>query len=233
MANNIVVVDFFGLPGCGKSVCSHELAKLFVQKGFLVDELTYNMDHRHNIFARYLLKTLYALLFQIRFFKQAHAVKMLIKDSLSSESSIINQQRRNLFYKLYLIYTSRSHFIIMDEGIAQAAISTTTGTEHSSLSLFQKFLDYIPQNVIYCPVYLETDIKTSLSNMASRKSNDSRAEKISSVSEREFFLKQFESKVKCLSDISRFTMKNDGILSPSQMACNLYRKLMKDGIIES
>lgn len=234
MADNIVVFDFFGLPGCGKSVCSHEFAKLLVQEGFHVNELTYNMDHRHNIVARFLWKTLYALLFRIRFSKQAQAVNALLRNCLPPDkSSIINQQRRNLLYKLYLIYTSKIQYIIMDEGIAQAAISITTGSEYSSLALYQKLFDYIPKDVIYCPVYLETDIRTSLSNMASRKSNDSRAEKISSVAEKEKFVKQFELKVECLSDISRFTVKNDSSLSPAKTARNLYGKMVKEEISES
>lgn len=232
MADNIVVIDLFGLPGCGKSLCSHEFAKLLTKNGYHVDELTYNMDHHHNIVARFLLKTLYALLFQISFPRQAQAVNRITKYCLSRDFSF-QQQYRNLLYKLYLIRTNRNQFIILDEGIAQAAISIATGTEQSSFTLFQKFLDYIPKDVIYCPVYFETDIKTSLSNMDSRKSNDSRAEKISSVSERVEFLKQFESKVKCLSGISRFTINNDSGLSPSHIALNLYRRLIQSGIIES
>lgn len=233
MANNIVVFDFFGLPGCGKSVCSHEFSKLMAQDGLRINELTYNMDHRHRILSRFLLKTMYALMFQMKYFKQAQAVKRLLRYYIPNKTFVFNQQLRNVLYKLYLTFTNRCQFVIMDEGFAQAVISITAENQHSPYKLYHQLLECIPEGMAYYPVYIETDINNSISNMDSRKSNGSRAEKISDIDERKDFLKRFESKIKSLSVMSKFTINNDGTLSPFQMARNLYTHLLHIGIIKS
>lgn len=227
MANNIIVIDFFGLPGCGKSVCSHELAKLLQSNGIRVDELTYNMDHHNSMQHRFVLKTIYSLLFLIRYPKQANAINRLIKSCCVTKISYINKQQRNIFYKLYKTFSNNCQLIIMDEGFVQSAISTTVGTEYSSKKLYKDLLDcFPPQKKVICyPIYIETDIMMTLSNMESRQSNDSHAEKIKCIEERRAFMSAFEYKVKCLSEVSKFTILNDGFVTPNQIAERLYDHL--------
>ncbi len=44
--NKPIIIDFFGLPGCGKSTVSHMLAEELRKQGKVVSEPSYDTDHK-------------------------------------------------------------------------------------------------------------------------------------------------------------------------------------------
>lgn len=222
MANNIIVIDFFGLPGCGKSVISHELARLFESGGININEVSYNMDHRNHPFMRLLKKTcstlLYALFHPILFID-------LIKVIGCNRSPMnLISQIRNLCYKLFLLHDSKSVFVF-DEGFVQSSISITLGTDKSCSAIFKTILNYIPKGTVYIVVHLKTTIQTSMENMALRKTKDSRVEKMNNINIQKLYMESFEEMTKELSSIANISINVDKTETPTNIAKHIVEKI--------
>jgi len=220
MADHLIVLDFFGLPGCGKSVCSHELAKMLSDEGHVVDEITYNMDHHNSSWKRFILKSLYTTKFVCFNPSVATYIDDLIAKCCKTTNNSKKSQRRNIFYKLHLLKKEKSTIAIMDEGIAQAAISLTVGTGREAGEVFSALLNHLG-NVNYIPIQLVTTIDTSLSNMSMRTTNDSRVEKIDSQADKLSFMTSFQEKINQLSNdkIIRVVVNED--MTPVEVAAHI------------
>ena len=84
MENNInktIHIEFYGLPGCGKSTISHALALYLKENNFCVEEPTYELDHCNNKIIRRIKKILQYILFYFTENKLYRKLKSSIKEN--------------------------------------------------------------------------------------------------------------------------------------------------------
>lgn len=189
MENNLktVILDFYGLPGAGKSTVSHLLAESLRKKGHEVYEPTYDLDHNKNSYLRKIYKLLssgkYGVFHPIRLCLCIILVRRYgyrkIKDVIS--------QTINIMIKYYVLNkTNRYDYIIFDEGLCQSAISLSILKLPEKANVIAKYL-YKDLDVVFNikPIYLVTDIEQALMQMDNRNGNDSRVEKIVDIKEKD------------------------------------------------
>ncbi len=122
LINEPIVLDFFGLPGCGKSSVSHLLAEELRKLGKTVYEPSYETDHCSSPVRRKLSKFLCFIMYTIN-----HPIKA------NRLIHLINSVGNNLFHSIVLamIVIVRTEeinkhdrgIIILDQGLVQLAIS--------------------------------------------------------------------------------------------------------------
>ena len=122
---NNVIVEFFGLPGIGKSTVSHELASLLSSKKIEVVEETRNIDVKKKPFYRQSIK----ILFAIKNIISNPSVRFrLIVEQLGVDQKNIKSKIKLIVNYLYIcqIYEnceSKNGVKIIDQGLLQAAWS--------------------------------------------------------------------------------------------------------------
>lgn len=122
---NTVVIDYYGIPGSGKTTYSHRLAEKYRAAGKRVAEPSYDLDHKKSRIGRKIAKISIAIYMAIWNFQRTKAVIALVKDNGYTRDNGLFNQIVNIFTKLYALEKNynRCDYIIFDEGLAQSAIS--------------------------------------------------------------------------------------------------------------
>ena len=198
-----VVLDFYGLPGSGKTTLSHEIAERLTYSSRIVAEPSYDYDHNLNPICRKLKKLFDSICFGITHFKRFATIVSIVNNysvlGTGCFSDIIN-----ITTKIAMIsrYQKKSDYIVFDEGIAQAAISLVINNPEKAGNAFQdicKLLD-TPYYIKLVQVECKRDI--ALDRVLKRKSKDTRVEKMNSKLEMNHFMKQFEKAIKSISEVT-------------------------------
>ena len=117
-----MLIEFLGLPGCGKSTLSRSLADLMVEQRFVVDETTYDLDHRRRKLGRQCAKLAYLFPFAAR--NPNRVLSNLLAIARTRQSSLADLRRAgfNWVFILSVVARKQSPSIIrvLDQGIAQA-----------------------------------------------------------------------------------------------------------------
>lgn len=171
-------VEFYGLPGSGKSTISHKLANYIRELGYEVEEPTYEIDHNNSVVARKIKKLSKTLLFVC--LKRNLYIK--IKENLSynfwGNYKEISKNLVNIIPKINKYITANNKIYIWDEGLVQSSISISiegkNNVERNKNELF-KPTNYKSKKVLL--IYVDEDIEVVLERLRQRKDNDSRAEK--------------------------------------------------------
>lgn len=181
MENNLkvpIIIDFFGVPGCGKSTISHELYNDLNKKNYRVIEPTYDLDHNANTYYRKLVKGIYSIIFCMR---HPYVSWNMAKKVYQNDYFLFNgffSQIINLLYKLEIIYGTNSDYIIFDEGIFQTSISLAINTNNKDIVI--ENCNYIMKStkrkVVYHHIYIDTDISIVEERLLSRQKKDSRVD---------------------------------------------------------
>lgn len=204
MANNLILIDFFGLPGCGKSVVSHELASLFALKGIKVKELSYSMDHHNVHIIRLIKKIFFTLLYAFFYPTSFIRIVKVVKHNRSLTNTF--SQIRNLCYKLFLLHKANS-IVILDEGFVQSSLSIAFGTEDDVIAIYKNLRNFVSRRFDLVTVYLDVSVETALDNMAMRPTNDSRIEKTTGAHTRKEQIRAFMDKINEMSQIADISIK--------------------------
>lgn len=177
MAKKIFTVEFFGMPGVGKSILSCKVSERLISNGYSVDQYTYQLSHDKGKFRRIIHKL-------------RHVLKELVFHPCYSWSSIrcikITQQKTFidflkvtfnwLFLSNVLRDTDRNQCIqFLDEGILQALWSVAFSGNEDSLKAMSSLFSMMPLPRML--VVTEADLKTIKNRMNTRDLHDSRLEK--------------------------------------------------------
>ena len=177
MANHIspqVCIDFYGLPGSGKSTISHIVAEKLRNKGWDIKEVSYEMDHSNSSSYRIIKKFSYTIFFLISrpivFFK-------LVK-TIADNGGDIFRNIVNLSYKVVNL-GSNKQIVLFDEGFCQAVLSISLGSPNYDKDIYAKLSKAIKNNREVINVYLNTDYHTAIQRIFYRQDGLSRVEKLS------------------------------------------------------
>ena len=180
-----MIIDFYGIPGCGKSTVSHILAELYRRNGNSVSEPTYELDHDNSAISRKVKKLLIAATWPLLHPKKAYCIfAILLRNKLHFYEVL--SEMMSIIVKAYYVEKAKQYSnMIFDEGLTQSVISfpnidvKQVGEE---LQLLENTI-YDVDTVVY-RVYIKVNIETAFSRMKHRLTNDSRVEKEKSLKKR-------------------------------------------------
>src|SRR3954452_8832640 len=117
-----MLVEFFGIPGSGKSTMSRRVADILLASGILIDEITYDLDHVRQGAGRLASKFAYILRYTIR-----HPILTLsfVKRILMTKQKKSSDLYKSIFNGLFVASLaarrrSVSRITLLDQGVAQA-----------------------------------------------------------------------------------------------------------------
>lgn len=175
-----MLVEFLGLPGCGKSTLSRNVGELLVARGLRIDETTYDLDHRRPTLARQRAKLAFSASFA------AHKPGTALADVLSilgtrqaSLSDMIKVSVNWLYISSVAAARQASPVVtILDQGIAQAvwsiALSARRGAWVELLSPTRRRIAAAPDLV----VRVRADLETIGKRLDARRERISRLDKL-------------------------------------------------------
>lgn len=225
MENNIVL-DFYGLPGSGKSTISHHLA-LILSKELTVDEPSYNMEHRHRRGIRFMLKslaTIYLLVTSLR--RLLILRKLLLGAGLKMCQKSYFSQILNLSYKINYLTTENSKILIFDQGLCQATASIFWRRDYGTdaLSVYSNLQRMVGCRKRIVNVYVVSDVETAMDRLTRRRkdNNNSRVQLLSKEEQQTELRQQasFFEKVPC--DIRINSLNRSVEQCANDVAKNLY-----------
>lgn len=186
-----VFLEFYGLPGCGKSTISHLVAEELRKQGKTVSEPTYDVDHRYSKIIRKILKITNATRYTLLSPKAISKLMTVVKGNGYTGSAALNQFI-NIAQKLLTYRFPNAEYIIFDEGLIQSAISLTQ-TKNSKSDSFENV------KALYrlCPkrkvriLDICVSLEETQDRMVKRAKHDSRIEKIRDKNKRKKALIDF------------------------------------------
>lgn len=197
-----VILDFYGLPGSGKTTLSHEIAEKLSCSHSTIAEPSYDYDHKLNPLCRKLKKFFDSFFFGVTHFKHFAAIVSIVKNNTASGAELFSDII-NITTKIAMIsrYQKKRDYIVFDEGIAQAAISLMIDNPEKAGNVFQDICKLLDEPYCIKLVRVECKPDVALDRVLKRKTNDTRVEKMNSEIHMYHFMEQFEEAVKSIDEI--------------------------------
>lgn len=185
-------IEFYGLPGSGKSTLSHIVAERLRGDGYAVEEPSYDIDHQHPLpkKAKKFAVGGYWFVFRHRQYRLiSEIVKLNGYKSLTAFTMTVNviQKMR--------IYNSRkeTEIVIMDQGLIQACVSLSTNGKIRAKENYERLLTMMPNAANALKIYIDVNDETALDRMSQRATNDSRVEKLQDMDAK----KEMLNRIRC------------------------------------
>lgn len=177
MKKTFVSVEFFGLPGVGKSTLSNRIAEILSENEIPVEQNAYILSHQMNRLKRVLFKLLYVtkeLVFHPYY--TFVSIKTILMTQQKSAVDLVKVVF-NWFFVSSLIRSNREYngVRLFDEGIFQALWSIGFSGKEESLAIMEALFPMMPlPQIIIVP---EASLATVKLRMSGRQHHDSRLEK--------------------------------------------------------
>ena len=213
-------LEFYGLPGCGKSTASHMVAAELRKQGKNVSEPTFDMDHKSSGKVRKVKKLLKLFRYAVAHPKKYKALKTLVSKNGYGGSGGLSQCA-NITQKLLAYEHEKSDVVIFDEGLTQSSISLSQGRMNAAENEKELFALCPKRNVK--KIYVNVSPEVALKRMEGRSQHDSRIEKIEDPLLRENAMVVFH--VQC-DLIPNGNVIQDG--SAEQMAAEIITVVLKE-----
>lgn len=173
----MICLDFYGLPGSGKSTISHLVAKK-LRENYKVREVSYEIDFGYAALIRGIIKLRYVLMLMINrpscFFKLIGLIyncgnyplgKGFIKNLL------------NIAYKIKALQKESDTILIFDHGLWQTVLSLHYQQMDADYrGTYQQLLSLIPNDVEFLNVFLKLDPDNAVIRMKERTTDKARLE---------------------------------------------------------
>lgn len=196
MADYLTCIDYFGIPGSGKSLLSHHVAEFLRARGYRVEEPSYRLDHDVPKLRRLFAKWRYTR----QLFRKEPAMKSALLRLVSDcgyRGKEGWKQMLNIGYKLFLLHHTTSQVLIFDEGILQSSISLSFKGVLPETEIYRR-LSSLAGPYPCIPVRLACPVPLALQNLAGRSTHDSRVEKLDSDAKKTLLLQQIDRQADAL-----------------------------------
>jgi adenylate kinase family enzyme len=177
---NNVIVEFYGLPGVGKSTISHEVVSILSRNNVVVVEETRNVDTVTGVLSRQIIKLLLAI--KNIALKPIAKFRLIIQLLGIKQSSVLSTIKLLINYlyicQIYKNCENKSSIKIIDQGLLQAAWSlllenSSDANIDSVNRLLKDEINEIKKNT-YIVVILEADVNILVERILKRKHGFSR-----------------------------------------------------------
>lgn len=177
--NGFVCIDFFGLPGCGKSTLSHLVSEKLRAAGLFVKEISYDMDHGKGSLLRTLKKSFATI--KLFFFHPClswRVSKILSAYGISLFSKNYFKQIINLSYKICAL-KGQTDIIMFDEGLCQAVLSLSVNNDGMREDCYNSLIGSFTNDRKMINIYVKTEPEIALSRIRKRNDKQSRLDYLS------------------------------------------------------
>lgn len=182
-------IEFYGMPGCGKSTISHQVADRLRAEGVSVSEPTYDVDHRYSSIRRKIHKLSSLVKYALENPAKSNVLKNLVRNAGYRGSSAVSM--RAVIANKLLVYTHDSaEYVFLDEGLSQSAVSLADSGS-SSLNNEKCLYDLCDAHTVI-KVYVRVPVDTVMERMKQRDKHDSRIEGIEDPQLRDRAAKLFD-----------------------------------------
>ena len=192
-------IEFYGLPGCGKSTISHRIANRLRDEGYTVDEPSFKEDHQSKI-KRIIAKLLIGCVWFVLRFKSFREVSCLVRyngyQGLEWFTQTVNILQKIAAYRK----NSVCNIVILDQGVIQAAVSLSITEQAEAYENYLRIENLISRRLSMIRVYMALDKIMALERMAGRNTNDSRVERVDGYTNKLKMLDKFENGFKSIRD---------------------------------
>lgn len=194
-----VILDFYGLPGSGKTTSAHMLADALRGKGYKIIEPIYEINIRYSTKRRIFAKTIATFSFSLTNFRFVYNLfERLPRGCFNSVGEAVGQWV-NICFVLHIMTKSQDYdFLIADQGVVQAATSLTLNcTEANTKNIVSRLKEKVRVPIQH--IYIQTDINTVLNRLRNRPSGRSRVDKMGNIQEKTIQLQKLEASFKDIS----------------------------------
>lgn len=201
-----VFLEFYGLPGSGKSEVSHLVAEYLRQMGKTVSEPSYEADHVFEKGKRKLWKL--CGLFRLIVFHPLlywNLVRQIAEAGCKGRD--FSQLAVNIGYKLWAYEHPRTEYVLFDEGLIQSAVSMTVYGERDMRKM--RVLIEPINNKRVTMFFICAEPQTVLQRLRGRDKHDSRVEKLESDSSRLELLNRFQKQCEIIDYESMFKINTE------------------------
>ncbi|MEN6460260.1 MAG: hypothetical protein ABFC94_02675 [Syntrophomonas sp.] len=205
MENHIkqgIIIEFFGLPGSGKTTLANMFADKLEQSGYSIQKSIYRINNECNTIARLLIKTYTTLCFTLNNFPFIYNLFSFIyeeKNIFRNLKDIIKQWINICFVLNYINKGNETDIVIADQGVIQAAISISFYHKNIDLnSIIKRLISQISKNQVF--IYVHVDIEKDLKRLKNRKNGKSRLEKENNTIIKTMQLQKIESQCNTIAN---------------------------------
>ena len=191
-----VFLEFYGLPGCGKSTISHIVADELRKYGKNVDEPTFDTDHKYCESIRKVIKLAKLVRYAFVHPQKYIVLKKLIQDNGHRGIDVLSQTS-NIAHKLWVYEHGKADYVIFDEGLTQSAISMVKDGRNCSGNE-QTLYDFC-KGCLIKKFYIKVTVETALERILNRDKHYSRIEKILDETGRKNAMKAFEKQCEVIN----------------------------------
>lgn len=201
---NTVVIDYYGIPGSGKTTYSHQLAEEYRANGKKVVEPSYNLDHKKSRIGRKITKLFMAMHITVWNFQRAKAVVALVKDNGYTKENGFFNQCVNILTKIYALkkHSNKCDYIIFDEGLAQSAISLSVCSGVNASENLRRLLQLVGSIGKINFQEIKVEPEKALKYIQQRNSRDTRIEQLDTDEEKRLLMQKY---VQAAEQISKCT----------------------------
>lgn len=194
--NKIIHIEFYGLPGCGKSTISHIIAQELRTRGYVVQEPSYDFDHNLRPLHRKIKKMAYTVFFGMHYpdiYKKVK--KIVVLNGYVSFKSYMSQLV-NILPKLGIYKRNTGGIFFWDEGMIQSSISLAFQSGKDVNSIIRNFGIKKNNSIL---IKIDVNEKIAVERMNNRATNDSRVEKESNPIKKHEMLQKYQ---RCIEHIN-------------------------------
>lgn len=184
-------LEFYGVPGSGKSTVSELVARELEVRGVSVCRASAAVENMGSPAARRLIKLFRAASFTLSHPALTASVRRLAAENGYKTAGDRCRQTVNVIQKLHLYAKADPGVYIWDEGLTQAAVSLSVGGDVKSAHNESALLELSGNGPRRVRIYLREDPDVVLKRLEKRKTNDSRVEKESDPARRRKLLEKF------------------------------------------
>ena len=200
MGHNIektVVMDFYGIPGSGKTKRSHELADRIRKKGFDVVEPSYELDHLMPVTSRKVRKSAMTTFLIFSHPIKFRRVAKLVRKNGYTVGREWASQIVSISTKLFMLarYNRRIEYLVFDEGLAQAAVSLSIKGRIGADENLEQLLKLSESVSEFHLIQVMLGVDEALMRVNKRNSRDTRIEALRTTGEKEALMKRYEAAV--------------------------------------
>lgn len=196
--NHTVFLEFYGLPGSGKSTISHAVAGELRKRGNIVIEPTYELIHRRPRYMRMCIKLLQMVEYALLHPKKYITLIKLVRRNGYFRIIDVFAHISNIIQKIWVYNKSDADYIIFDQGITQSAISLSQENHISSL-YNEKQLYGLCRSRDVKKIYIVVSIQEAIRRMSYRDKHGSRIEKITDIEKKKTIMKLVERQCEIIS----------------------------------
>jgi thymidylate kinase len=216
MESNIktIVLDFYGVPGSGKTTESHIMADYLRSKNKKVKEPSYYLDHIVPLWRRKIMKLKMAVWTRLFRSKQYKEIVALVIENGYNRTNGQTSQIINITTKLFALnrFVGLVDYLIFDEGLAQAAISLSVNSNISAGENLKQLISIIGNTLQIRLIKTELSIEEALRRIESRSSKDTRVEAMKTKQKKIELMKRYEFASNQISNMK--PIKEIGIYEP-------------------